>query len=67
MNEDIIAIFTEDGVLFDTEATYDKDFYSDNELLAELKADTYKALFSFSFVLLGVVFLCARKEEPLGQ
>jgi non-specific serine/threonine protein kinase len=49
VNAELVAIFTETGFALDTEATTAKQFYADDRLLSESKADPYKALLYFGF------------------
>ena len=49
MNIELIAVFTENGVILDTEETKNKTFYNNDKLLAEFKADPYNALLHFGF------------------
>ena len=47
--ENLIAIFTENGFLLDTETTHDKDCYTNDELLISSATEPDKALLYFGF------------------
>ena len=47
--EKLIAVFTESGVILDTEATMDKQVYINDALLADFRAEPDKALLYFGF------------------
>lgn len=49
MNTELIAVFTENGVILDTEATNEKDVYTNNALSSNFKIDPYRALLHFGF------------------
>jgi len=49
MNTELIAVFSEDGVIIDTEGVVGKHFYTNDSLLADFKEKPYKALLYFGF------------------
>ena len=49
MNNELIAIFTENGLTLDTDAVSGKQFYINDALLSEFSKDPYKALLDFGF------------------
>lgn len=49
MNTEIIAVFSQNGVILDTEATKNKLYYFDDKLLADFQAQPDKALLYFGF------------------
>ena len=49
MNADIIVVFTENGLIFDTEAGNNKHFYINEKLLSDFKTEPYKTLLNFGF------------------
>ena len=49
MNTELVSIFTEDGLILDTDQTDNKRFYDNPKLLADFKLDPYAALLYFGF------------------
>ena len=49
MNTELIAVFTENAVIIDTELTKNKQFYTNDQLLADFKAAPFKTLLYFGF------------------
>ena len=49
MNTEIVAIFTENGCILDTDATKSKQTYANDKLLPDFKKEPYKALLYLGF------------------
>ena len=49
MNKEIIAVFTENGYILDTDRTKDKRYYENEKLLSDYLADPFAALLKFGF------------------
>ncbi|MCL2167363.1 MAG: SNF2 helicase-associated domain-containing protein, partial [Clostridiales bacterium] len=49
MNRELVAVFTEKGLLLDTDATRSKQYYTNSKLLSDFAAAPYKALLYFGF------------------
>ncbi|MCL2122147.1 MAG: DEAD/DEAH box helicase [Clostridiales bacterium] len=49
MNRELVAVFTEKGLLLDTDATKSKQYYTNSKLLSDFSVSPYKALLYFGF------------------